>query len=68
MRLIPLIGAKPLIEIKAPDVYSPLKPLIESGQLETAHRARADISSVFVYAIAHGLTDDDPAQPAFEYL
>ncbi|MGD7036364.1 tyrosine-type recombinase/integrase [Alkalicoccus sp. WONF2802] len=68
MHLFPQIGAKPLIEIKAPDIYTALKPLIESGQLETAHRARADISSVFAYAIAHGLTDYDPAQPVAKQI
>ncbi|MBU2571193.1 MAG: tyrosine-type recombinase/integrase [Gammaproteobacteria bacterium] len=68
MHLFPKLGPMPLVDIKAPDIYSTLKPLIESGQLETAHRARADISSVFAYGIAHGITDYDPAQPVAKQI
>ncbi|MBE0435644.1 MAG: integrase arm-type DNA-binding domain-containing protein [Methylomicrobium sp.] len=68
MHLFPKIGAMPLVEIKAPDIYQALMPLIESGQLETAHRLRADTSSLFAYAIAHGLTDYDPAQPVAKQI
>ncbi|WP_404355562.1 tyrosine-type recombinase/integrase [Methylotuvimicrobium sp. KM1] len=60
--VFPHIGGMPLVEVKAPNIYSALRPLVEIKQLETAHRCRADISSVFAYAIAHGLTDYDPAQ------
>lgn len=48
--------------IKSPDVYGLIKPIIAKNELETAHRVHSEISSVFSYAIAHGLTDYDPAQ------
>jgi integrase len=56
------IGSMTISEIKSPDIYSVIKPIIAKNELDTAHRAHSDISSVFSYAIAHGLTDYDPAQ------
>ncbi|MGR8979616.1 MAG: phage integrase central domain-containing protein [Gammaproteobacteria bacterium] len=49
--------------IKPADILSLLKPLIEKNSLKLAHRLRAEISSIFAYAIVHNLTDYDPAQP-----
>ncbi|MDD2658191.1 MAG: tyrosine-type recombinase/integrase [Methylococcales bacterium] len=59
--VFPVIGDMPISEIKSPDIYSLIKPL--TTKLETAHRVHAEISAAFSYAIAHGLTDYDPAQP-----
>lgn len=63
--VFPAIGQTPIDAVKSPDVFAIIKPLISGAdkQLETAHRVRAAISAVFAYAIAHGLTDYDPAQP-----
>ncbi len=58
--VFPVIGGRGIREIKSPDIFSLVKPLF--NKLETAHRIHAEISSVFAYAIAHGLTDYDPAQ------
>lgn len=58
----PLLGDKPVKEIKSSDVLEVLKPMIDKQQLETAHRLHAEISSVFAYAIVHNFTDYDPAQ------
>jgi integrase len=60
--VFPAIGQKPISEVKSPDVFSIVRPLIIKNQLETAHRLRSDISGAFAYAIAHGFTDYDPAQ------
>lgn len=62
LHTFPVIGAMPVKEIKSPGVYSAIKPLIAKNELETAHRVHSDISAVFSYAIAHGMTDYDPAQ------
>jgi integrase len=56
------IGAMDIAEIKSPDIYGVIKPLIAKNQLETAHRVHSEISSVYSYAIAHGFTNYDPAQ------
>ena len=58
----PHIGNIMLTDVKAPAIYNLLKPLIAKGTLDTAQRVRGDISSVFTYAIVHGLADFDPAQ------
>ena len=60
LHVFPIIGRRGINEIKSPDIYSLVKPLFT--KLETVHRVHAEISSVFSYAIAHGLTDYDPAQ------
>ncbi|MCL7419790.1 MAG: tyrosine-type recombinase/integrase [Methylobacter sp.] len=62
LHTFPFLGALPVKEIKSPEVYSAIKPLIAKNELETAHRVHSDISAVFSYAIAHGFTDYDPAQ------
>ena len=58
--VFPIIGGIALSEIKSPAIYSLIKPL--AGKLETAHRVHSEISAIYSYAIAHGLTDYDPAQ------
>jgi integrase len=62
LHTFPFIGAIPVKEIKSPEVYNAIKPLIAKNELDTAHRVHSDISAVFSYAIAHGITDYDPAQ------
>lgn len=64
----PLLGDKPIKEIKAADVLSVLKPLIDKQQLETAHRLHGEISSIFDYAIAHGFVEFNQAQPVAKQI
>lgn len=64
----PLLGDKPIKEIKSADVLAVLKPLIDKQQLETAHRLHGEISSIFAYAIVHNFTDYDPAQPVAKQI
>lgn len=58
--VFPVIGGIALSEIKSLVIYSLIKPL--AGKLETAHSVHSEISAIYSYAIAHGLTDYDPAQ------
>ncbi|MGZ5016682.1 MAG: tyrosine-type recombinase/integrase [Methylobacter sp.] len=62
LHVFPVIGDNEINSITSPDVYKVIKPLIDAKGLETAHRTHAEISSVFAYAIAHGITAYDPAQ------
>lgn len=64
----PLLGDKPIKDIKAADVLKVLKPLIERQQLETAHRLHAEISSIFDYAIAHNFVEFNQAQPVAKQI
>ena len=68
IHVFPVLGNLPLHAVKSPDVFNLIKPLIAKGELETAHRIRAEISGAFAYAIAHGLTDYDPAQAVAKQL
>jgi integrase len=64
--VFPFIGNSPVGEIKSPAIYSLIKPLF--NKLETAHRVHSEISLVYGYAIAHGLTDYDPAQAVLKQI
>ena len=59
--VFPELGERPVDEIRAPDVLALLQAVERRGALETAHRLRQRISAVFLYAIAAGLCDADPA-------
>jgi integrase len=62
LHVFPVIGHIAIDEVKSPDVFNIVKPLIEQMKLDTAHRTRAEISEIFDYAIVHGLIEYDPAQ------
>jgi len=64
----PLLGDMAIDQVKSSDILSILKPLIDKKQLETAHRLRGEISSIFAYAIVHNFTDYDPAQPVAKQI
>ncbi len=53
-------GRKPITEITAPMILKALRKVEAKGNYETAHRLRARIGSVFRYAVASGLADNDP--------
>lgn len=66
--VFPVIGSMPIADVKAPDIFGIIKPLIAKSQLETAHRLNSEISAAYAYAIAHGFTDYDPAQPVSKQI
>ena len=55
------MGARPLAEIKAPEILAMLRRIESRGALETAHRARIICGQIFRYAIATGRAERDPA-------
>ena len=52
-----------LKDIKSPHVWDVIKPIIDSKQIETAHRVFAEIVSVFNHAIFEEIVDYNPALP-----
>lgn len=60
--VFPDLGSIPIRELTVPIVYEVLKAIEDRGAIETAKRVRQRISGVFVYAIAKGLADHDPAE------
>lgn len=59
--VFPVMGAKPVGEIKAPEVLAMLRRIESRGALETAHRVRTICGQVFRYAVATGRAERDPA-------
>ena len=59
--VLPFIGDEPIAELKAPAILALLRVVEKRGAIETAHRLRQRISGVFVYGIAAGLCNSDPA-------
>lgn len=66
--VFPLIGDEHIADVKSKDVLDVLKPLIDKDKLGTAHRLHSEMSAVFAYAIVHGFTDYDPAQPVAKQI
>ncbi len=55
----PLIGGRPIGELKAPEVLTVLRTVEVRGRYETARRLRSTCSSVIRYAIATGRAERD---------
>ncbi|MFN5099813.1 MAG: tyrosine-type recombinase/integrase [Burkholderiaceae bacterium] len=58
--VFPWIGGKPITAITAPDVLAVLRRIENRGAIETAHRAKGDVSQIMRYAIATGRAERDP--------
>ena len=58
--VFPYLGARPIKEIKAPELLTVLRRIESRGALETAHRARSVCGQIFRYALATGRTERDP--------
>lgn len=59
--VFPLIGARPVAEIEAPELVAMMKAIEKRGALDIAKRALQTCSQVFRYAIAHGMARRNPA-------
>ncbi len=58
--VFPWLGARPIEEIKAPELLKILRRVESRGALDTAHRVRNTCSQVFRYAVATGRAERDP--------
>ena len=59
--VLPFIGARPILEVQAPELLKVLQRIESRGALETAHRIRTICSQVFRYAVATGRAERDSA-------
>ena len=59
--VFPILGKLPINDITAPMVLGVLRKIEARPALETARRVRQRVSAVFVYAIALGVGETDPA-------
>lgn len=58
--VFPWLGGRPVMEVTPPVVLEVLRRIEARGTLDTAHRAKGNISQVMRYAIATGRADRDP--------
>ena len=56
----PLLGNRPIAEIKSVEVLAVLRQVEKRGRLETARRLRSTVGSVFRYAISTTRAEYDP--------
>jgi integrase len=59
--VFPVLGTRPIGEIKAPEILAMLRRIESRGALETAHRVRTICGQIFRYAVATGRAERDPA-------
>lgn len=59
----PVLGDRPIAEIKAPEILIVLQKVEARGTLETARRLRGIIGTVFRHAIATAKAETDPTFP-----
>ncbi|MBN2427881.1 MAG: integrase arm-type DNA-binding domain-containing protein [Deltaproteobacteria bacterium] len=59
--VFPVIGSRPIADIKAPELLKMLRRIESRGALETAHRIRTICGQVFRYAVATGRAERDCA-------
>jgi integrase len=59
--VFPHIGSAPIKDLSPVEVLAVLRMIEQRGAIETARRVRQRMSAVFVYAIASGRGDTDPA-------
>lgn len=57
--LFPLMGERPIVDIKAPELLAALRRVESRGALESAHRLRSIAGQVFRYAVATGRAERD---------
>lgn len=59
--IFPWIGKRPISEIAAPELLSALRRIESRGAVETAHRVLQICGKVFLYGIATGRAERNPA-------
>lgn len=57
----PIIGHLPIASIRPAHILEVLRQIEDRGAVDQAHRMRQRISDVFVFAVASGLSETDPA-------
>jgi len=60
--VFPTIGDLPIAQLTPPLILAVLREIEVRGAVETAKRVRQRISAVFVYGIAQGICQTDPAE------
>lgn len=60
--VFPVIGAKPVAEVTSPQLLAMAKKIEARGAVDIARRCWQTCGQVFEYALAHGMTERNPAK------
>ncbi|WP_140867630.1 tyrosine-type recombinase/integrase [Sphingomonas oligophenolica] len=60
--IFPVFGSIPIRDVTPSLVLAAIMPIANRGSIDIAHRLRQHISDIFVFAIARGWGEADPAQ------
>ncbi len=60
--IFPIIGKRPINEIKPVELLHAIRPIEEAGKHEMAHRMLQTVGQILRYAVASGRTDRDVSQ------
>jgi integrase len=58
--IFPLLGARPIAELKPPEILDAIRKIERRGAVDIAQRVRQRCSAVFAFAIAAGLAESNP--------
>ncbi len=58
--IFPVIGDRPIVDLKASDVLKAIHPIEKRGAVETAHRIKQVVGMIFRYAVATSRAERDP--------
>lgn len=59
--IFPWIGARPIADIKTPELLNVVRKIESRGANESAHRALSNCGQIFRYAVATGKAERDPS-------
>jgi integrase len=58
--IFPLLGARPIAELKAPEIFDAIRGIEKRGAVDIAQRVRQRCSGVFAFAIGVGRAENNP--------
>ena len=58
--IFPVLGARPIVELKAPEIFEAIRRIEKRGAIDIAQRVRQRCSAVFAFAIGVGLAENNP--------
>jgi len=58
--VFPLLGARPIADLKAPEILDAIRRIEKRGAIDIAGRVRQRCAAVFAYGIATGLVEHNP--------
>jgi integrase len=58
--IFPVLGARPVAELKAPEIFETIRRIEKRGAIDIAQRVRQRCSAVFAFAIGVGIAENNP--------